>query len=182
MKNITQTTLLCVFLLSGCSSKEGAMDLFRPNWTGIDTTELKFKFGQVVNFDVDSQQISAVVLDFDKDEGGIWYGLCFLDEGKLFGTQIPSGLVNTICIDLLDLTYLNDSTVHEFEIQDNLQVDISKVGVGRISPVTNYVDLAYDFNRGIEARKKDPIPCDEGMLDSNAHRQRYFELEKILKD
>jgi len=52
-----------------------------------------------------------VVIDVTKDEGGIWYGLYYLNKNELFGRQIPNGIIFTTCVDMLDATYLNESGI-----------------------------------------------------------------------
>jgi hypothetical protein len=151
----------------------------QPDWKGIDIDKLPVKFGQILKFEKDSIIINAVVIDFNKDEGGIWVGLCFINNNKLFGRQIPSGLINTKCLDLLDLTYLNIKGLEQYQIVDNLMIAKHKIGIGSMSPATDLNGLRQTFEYGIEQRKKEQTPYNKGLTDLNPVRECYFEIEKI---
>ena len=137
------------------------------------------KFGQILKFNSDSTEITAIVLDFSTDEGGQWFGVSFIDQNRLFGRQIPSGLINTKCLDLLDLTYIQRDALIDFEVLETISVNKEKVGVGSQSPATNISEIKRDFDRGIEQRKKEQTPCDKGLTDLNPVRECYFDIKKI---
>ena len=151
----------------------------QPDWKGIDIDNLPIKFGQILKFEKDSITINAIVLDFDKDDRGIWIGLCCINNHKLFGRQIPSGLINRKRLDLLDLAYLNIDGLEQYQVVDNLIIDKNKVGIGSISPVSDFVELKRTFDNGIEQRKKEQVPYNKGLTDLNPVRECYFEIEKI---
>lgn len=182
MKTSSQIALILSLFLLGCSQNIGSNDFFRPDWTGIDTAKMELKVGQVIKFEIDSQQVSAIVLDFDSDEGGVWYGMCLLNNNNLFGRQIPSGLMGADCVDLLDMTYLNHNDMEQYETVGYLNIDIKKVGIGSISPVSNYSEIFSSFTFGLKQRKKKQTPCGEGLADVNAVRECYFDIEKIVKN
>jgi len=171
-------------LMFGCNSQtvktveQVPVDML-PDWKGIDTDKLPVKFGQILKFEKDSNIINAIVLDFDKDEGGIWIGLCLINENRLFGRQIPSGLINTKCLDLLDLTYLSLEGLGQYQVVANLTIDKYKVGIGSISPVSDFDGLKGTFDYGIEQRKKEQTPYNKGLTDLNPVRECYFEIGKI---
>nr|MBI1229200.1 hypothetical protein [Cytophagales bacterium] len=77
------------------TSSESIPEMMQPNWTGLNIESFPVKFGQILKFDSDSAKITAIVLDFSEDEGGQWIGVSFIDQNRLFGRQIPSGMINT---------------------------------------------------------------------------------------
>jgi len=171
-------------LISGCynmtsNSTESIPEMMQPNWTGIDIENLPVKFGQIIKFDNDSLTLNAIVLDFSEDEGGQWIGICFIDSNRLFGRQIPNGMINTTCLDLLDLTYIQKDSLLDYEIVETVRVNKTKIGIGSQSTATNFDEIKRDFNWGIEQRKKEQTPCDEEITALNPVRECYFDLEKI---
>jgi len=180
----TAFILILGLLISSCSnmtttSSESIPEMMQPNWTGLDIESFPVKFGQILKFEYDSAEIWCIVLDFSEDEGGQWIGVCFIDENRLFGRQIPSGMINTKCLDLLDLTYIKREVLNEFEVLETLTVNISKVGIGSQSPATTLSEIKRDFDWGIEQRKKKQTPCDKGLTDLNPVRECYFSIKKI---
>ena len=171
-------------LISSCNnitttSTESIPEMMQPNWTGLDIESFPVKFGQVLKFDNDSTKITAIVLDFSEDEGGQWIGVTFIDQNRLFGRQIPSGMINTKCLDLLDLTYIQRDALTDYEIVETIMVNKSKIGIGSQSPATSFSEIKRDFEWGIEQRKKEETPCDKGLTDLNPVRECYFDIEKI---
>lgn len=153
----------------------------QPDWTGIDTNSFPVKFGQILTFEFNSSVTKAIVLDFDKDKAGLWIGFCFISDNKLFGRQIPSGLLNTTCLDLFDLTYLKSDAIRNYQISDTLDINKQHVGIGAIYAVTDLNGLLEIYRQGIEKRKKLQTPCLQGKTDLNPVRECYFEIEKIIK-
>ncbi len=176
--------MVAVVAQFGCNhltseTTEGIPTEMKPDWKGIDLNEMPVKFGQILRFEKDSNVINAIALDFDKDEGGIWIGLCFINKTNIFGRQIPSGWINTKCLDLLDLQYLNNEGLKQYQIIDQIKVNRDKVGIGLITPVSNVEDLMLEYKRGIEQRKKKQTSCDEGLIDEESVRECYFNVKKI---
>ncbi|WP_207424599.1 hypothetical protein [Desertivirga brevis] len=151
----------------------------QPDWKGIDISELPVNFGQILRFKKDNDVIDALVMDFDKDEGGIYIGLCFFYKTKLFGRQIPSGWINTQCLNLLDGIYLNIDGLKQYQVISQIKVDRGKVGIGSINPISNVNELMVEYRKGIEQRKKKQTPCNEGLTDEKSVRECYFDVETI---
>ncbi|WP_338398731.1 hypothetical protein [Persicobacter psychrovividus] len=171
-------------LISSCNnmttnSSESIPEMMQPNWTGLEIESFPVKFGQVLKFNGFSAEMSAIVLDFNEDENGQWIGVCFIDQNRLFGRQIPSGMINTKCLDLLDLTYIQRDALIDFEVLEIIAVNKTKVGIGSQSPATNFSEIKRDFDRGIEQRKKEQTLCDKGLSDLNPVRECYFDIKKI---
>ncbi len=142
---------------------------------------MALQFGQLIKFEIDNQEVKAIVLDFDQDDEGIWYGMCFLNQNKLFGRQIPSGLINTTCVDLLDLTYLHNKALKSYEVVEQYDIDTIQVGIGSLTPVKDHIELLRDYKAGLEQRNKVQTPCNEDISGLNPVRECYFELKKVLK-
>ncbi len=171
-------------LISSCNnmpsnSSNSIPAMMQPDWTGLELERFPVKFGQILKFGKDSSELKAVVLDFSEDEGGQWIGVSFIDKNQLFGRQIPSGMINKKCLDLLDLTYINKGALNDYEVVETIAVNKTKVGIGSQSPATSFSEIKRDFDRGIEQRKKEQTLCDQGLTDLNPVRECYFDIEKI---
>jgi hypothetical protein len=171
-------------LISSCfnmtsNSSESIPEIMQPDWTGLEIESFPVKFGQILKFDNDSTELKAVVLDFSENEDGQWIGVSFINQNRLFGRQIPSGMVSTKCLDLLDLTYIKKDALIDYEIVETISVNKTKVGIGSQSLATNFSEIKRDFDRGIQQRKKEQTPCDRGLTELNPVRECYFDIEKI---
>ena len=182
MKTVIQIGFIVVFALSGCQypTQDGGIPTnMRPVWKEIPVEDLPVKFGQLIAFKDDNIKLSALVLDFDEDEGGIWIGLCLIHEDSLFGRQIPSGLTGNNCLDLMDLSYLHLSGMKNFKILKQLNINKTQVGLGAISPVRNLIELERDYRSGISRRGMEQTPCDKKLTGANPVYECYFEVSTI---
>ena len=161
------------------NSSEAIPEMMQPNWVGIENEKNPVKFGQILKFDNDTIELKTIVLDFSEDEAGQWIGVCFIDKNRLFGRQIPNGMIKSTCLDLLDLTYIQKDALVDYVIVETLNVNKSKIGIGSESPATDFSEIKRDFDRGIQQRKKEQTPCDKGITDLNPVRECYFDIEKI---
>lgn len=176
--------LIIGLLISGCNnmpsnSSESIPEIMQPNWKGLEIESFPVKFGQILKFHNENTELKAVVLDFSEDEDGQWIGVSFIDQNRIFGRQIPSGMINTKCIDLLDLTYFQPDALIDYEVVETIAVNKTKVGIGSQSSATNFSEVKRDFDKGIQQRKKEQTPCDKGLTDLNPVRECYFDIEKI---
>lgn len=180
---------LSILLLqnTACLDKGGDGEgLPSPDLSGIDTSSLPLKFGNLIVIETEGSLISGVILDVDKDEGGLWYGICFLDGGeakygnKLFGRQVPSGILPTTCVDCFDLTYLNENAVTPaLRIEKRLSIDTQKIKIGSMWPAQTLTDLKASYLWGMEQRKRTQTACNKVFV-RNPVRETYFELNQIL--
>lgn len=173
---------LTTFFLS-CNSNENSIntpDFFQPNWQEINLSEFRFKFGDKIQFEVEGQTRKGVIVDFSEDEGGKWIGICFINKENLFGRQIPSGFSNN-CVDLLDISYLNEKGFDEIEIVGKYEIDKKKIGIGSKSPTSNKEELERDYQKGIEQRIKEQTKCGESIKMLNPVNECYFQINNILK-
>lgn len=79
--------LVFIIFFSGCIYNDD--DDYEVKNFPIDAKELTYKKGDCLAFDFDSgkQYIAGIITDYSKDEGGLWYGICFTDYSD---TIIPS--------------------------------------------------------------------------------------------
>lgn len=174
---------LLIITLTNCSLKNqnGSQDykeIFSTNFGKIDDTNLQLKFGDLVEFEIDNQKINAIVLDISQEENENWFGICFLNKNQLFGRRIPNGYVGD-CIDLFDLTFINEKGLKNFKILEKLIIDFNKVGCGSNSPVNNLNEILRNYERGIKQRELMETPCDKKLRNLNPINECYFPLEKI---
>jgi hypothetical protein len=191
----TSLTFLLIASMISCSLNHPA-DLVKQNLHGIKTSELFFNFGDVVSIKDSNNYYAAILFDVDSDSAGIWYGFCltnFKDSTKpdirsldtlfLFGRQIPSGIINSQCIDCYDLTYINEKCLLKNKNKISLIVHIDynplKIYMGSDSPTRELSGLIKDYNWGIERRSMTPDDCKKSIFKLNAVRERYFPLSMI---
>lgn len=184
-------------LLTSCSSDKNA-EILKADWSGIDLVGMDYKVGDYVYLKDSNNFYSGLILDFDKDSAGIWIGICFtnykdtikpdlnsLRNFKLFGRQIPSGLVNTTCIDCFDLAYLNEngfkSDTSKVGLIGNVEYDKEIIRVGAVSPSYDLKGLINFYNIGISQRQKTPDDCKASKFKVGAITERYFPFEMIKK-
>ncbi|MCL3782465.1 hypothetical protein EMN47_18945 [Prolixibacteraceae bacterium JC049] len=189
--------LLISALLISCSSDKNA-DILKADWSGIDLSSMNYKVGDYVYLKDSNYFYSGIILDFDKDSAGIWVGICFtsykdtirpdlktLKDFKLFGRQIPSGLINTICIDCFDLAYLNErgfkSDTSKIGLIGSADYDKEVVRVGAVSPSYDLKGLINFYNLGVLERQKAPGDCKDSKFKIDAVREKYFPFEMIEK-
>ncbi len=118
--------------ISGCNnmtsnSSESIPEIMQPDWTGLEIGSFPVKFGQILKFDNESAQFKAIVLDFSEDEVGQWIGVSFINQNRLFGRQIPRGMMNTKCLDLIDLTYIKKDALIDYYVIETIAVNKLKV-------------------------------------------------------
>jgi hypothetical protein len=183
---------LAFILISGCVT-ESDMPKFLP----IDPKEIIFQKGDCIAFNVDSiEKGVAIVIDYSKDEGGLWYGLCFTDyldtltpelsqikDNRIFGRKIESSFDKNGFMIGLDLVFVNESCFKlnpsKFNKIGKFSLRNEKIRIGSECAISVYSKMLFVFHSG---RKKRMIPPD----DYRAHRTkiRDFRPEEyfLLKD
>ncbi|MEP0936716.1 MAG: hypothetical protein ABJH57_01190 [Cyclobacteriaceae bacterium] len=173
MSKVFQFLTILGFLTFICCSTPQPPVESNPLWQEL---ELELKFGQTVEID---GRMKAIVIDVTKDEGGIWYGLCFQNENGLFGRQIPNGMIFTICVDMLDATYLNESAIDLLELSESRNELLNPVRIGSNTPATSLGDLIGSYEFGLTRRKLEQTPCDEDIFGLNPVRECYFQISEL---
>ncbi|MFD2907636.1 hypothetical protein ACFSX9_02705 [Flavobacterium ardleyense] len=187
--------LILTLLFCSCGNRTEVdvhPETMKPNWDGIKTEELKFKIGDAVSIFIAKQYYIGIVMDFDQDENGIWYGICLSDyrwvipnrkeinELNFLGRQIPNGY-NGNYIDCYDLTYLNvDTIAKNITVFDNLKIDIDRISIGEISYAKNLKQLENNYFIGREARKEKITESDKAIVTTEPVSERYFKIRNIL--
>ena len=177
-------------MMSSCSSHSNS-DILKAEWNRIDLSKIPYKTGDYVFLKDSNNYYTGIILDFDKDSAGIWIGICFTDykrsnkpdlesiyESRIFGRQIPNGLINTTCIDCYDLAYLNEKGLKNdfanFGLIGKLTYNNSKIKIGAISASSDIHGLISFYNYGITQRQKSPDDCNKSKFKVNAVIERFF--------
>src|SRR5690349_6941492 len=99
---MTKYFVILIVLFYGCEFDHEEHGKFFP----IGPKELLYQKGDCLAFKVESGKVIAgLVVNCSKDEGGIWYGICFTDyldsvmplmsgvkSGQLYGRKIESSV------------------------------------------------------------------------------------------
>ena len=175
--------LFIILTLTNCNPKKqnkskNTPEIFLTNYGKIDDKNLKLKFGDLIEFVIKNQKINAIVLDIKQENNENWFGLCFLNNNRLFGRNIPQGF-NGDCIELYDLTFLNERGLIDYKVLKNLKINFKKVGFGSDSPAINETEVLRDYKLGIELRKKIETPCEKKLRNLNPVNECYFPLNQI---
>lgn len=171
--------IIIFFSLFGCNPDSNKLISAHSHRTEINFDSLPVQLGNVIEFKIDSLIIDGIVLDFDKDEAGTWIGICFIVNNRLFGRQIPNGLINTSCEDRLDLVYINSKVFPVFTFIDSIQVNKEKIKIGSITTVSTPDAILKQFIYGRNQRTKQQTPYNEKIFDLDAVRECYFDFKMI---
>lgn len=161
------------------NSSDPIPEMMQPVWDGIDFDKIPVKLGQVLKINTENQELKAIVLDLNIEEGRTWVGLCLANEDKLFGRQIPNGMVFTTCLDLMDMAYISIDDLNEFGVSETLKLDKNKIGIGAMRYVNDLTELETVFIEGVKQRQKKQTPYKKVFAGQNAVRECYFDLEKV---
>lgn len=181
-KHIRLVLLAILILIISCTTNQSnmqAQSLFQPNWEELNLSEFTYAFGDKIKFVFDNNERQGVIIDFSEDEGGKWYGICFLNKEELFGRQIPSGFSGD-CVDLLDVSYLNEAAIDMLSKIGTYDINIEKVGIGARNSASKLESLEGDYTRGIEQRNKEQTDCKKSSFALNPIHECYFLIDTIL--
>lgn len=183
MKNLF-LILFVSFLASSCEDKKyGDLhpDLMKPNWKGIKTEKLKLKIGDIVAIYPSKYCYIGVVMDFDQDEGGVWYGISLskyrwidsyqkkISDLDFFGRRIPSGFTGNF-VDCYDLLYINEDIVNkQIIVIGNIDIDVNKISIGSICPITSLMQIETEYAKQIKER-----------VNSNKGDEKYFKIGNVV--
>jgi len=182
---------LLLLIQAGCRSDE------RAKFLPIDKRELKFKKGECLAFKADSFNYGvAIVIDFSKDEGGLWYGLLFTNyleksipktdsiiNQKLFGRKIRSTYDKKGYFVGLNLEFVKDSCFIEnadkYISIGFLSLDSTKIAYGSQGASGDYDEMIEAFRWGLDLRIEPP----EDYRDYKSSRtDEYFELRDYINN
>ncbi len=177
----------------------GCIESNQPKFLPIDQKKLLFQKGDCISFMADSiNKGVAIVIDYSKDEGGLWYGLCFTDyldtltpklaqirDNRIFGRKIESSIDKNGFIIGLDLEFVNDSCFKmnssKFHKIGNFSLINEKIKNGSYGASNNYSKMLYIFHRGLEKRMTPPDDYREHRTKINNFRpEEYFFLKDYI--
>lgn len=193
MKSKNFTSLLILLLIfSGCGKnvEDSHPEIMKPNWTDVKSENLKLKIGDIISIKTENNLLYGIVMDYNEDEMGIWYGICLsktkieklnINNSQFFGRKIPSGLVTTNCIECFDLTYLNEKGINEnLTVFGNIKLNRDNISIGANSTAINISEIERNYEFGTKQRLKKPTECDEKVLSINRIDERYMKLSNII--
>jgi hypothetical protein len=193
MKSKNFTSLLILLLIfSGCGKnvEDSHPEIMKPNWTVVKSENLKLKIGDIISIKTENNLLYGIVMDYNEDEMGIWYGICLsktkieklnINNSQFFGRKIPSGLVTTNCIECFDLTYLNEKGINEnLTVFGNIKLNRDNISIGANSTAINISEIERNYEFGAKQRLKKPTECDEKVLSINRIDERYMKLSNII--
>lgn len=186
--------LAFILLFLSCQFDNEEQGKFFP----ISPDELIYKKGDCLAFKVDSGKVIAgIVLDFYKDEGGLWYGICFTDYmdtiiptiatiklKKLYGRKIQSTVDTKGYFIGLDLDFLGDSCIKslnkKMQLIGNLKIDTTKIELGSESATNNYNEFIEEFKIGRERRLYPPDNYREQLKFDKFRPDEYFLINNFI--
>lgn len=185
------TVVLIVF--PSCFSKDKDQSKQFP----VNQNELLYKKGNVVSIKTDSSITSVgLIADVRKDEGGIWYGICFtnyadstiIDTAKLkylsvYGRKIASSIDNRGYIKAIDVCFVHDSAIKTFtekiKIISNLRLR-SDIHIGANTSATKFEDLLIFYNNGRQRRLQ--LPDDyRNHFKENFRADQYLSIQDFVE-
>lgn len=182
-----------IFLLIFIAFLEGCTDQIKDYNTtslSVDSTEIKYRKGDCISFKINPNKIgAAIVIDYSKDEGGLWYGLCFTDyldtvqpdlpkikNHRLVGRKIESSLDKNGYIIGLDAEFVNESCFRKqsdkFKFIGKLNLRIDRIIIGADGATNNFDQMIAAFLKSMERRKS---PSDD-------YRDHVKKLDKFRPD
>ncbi len=181
------------YFITGCLEKN------EQKFSQIDPKELLFQKGDCISFMADSiNKGIAIVIDYSKDEGGLWYGLSFTNyhdtltpklsqirDSRIFERKIESSIDKNGFIIGLDLEFVNDSCFKmsspKFHKIGNFSLLNEKINNGSYGASNDYSEMLYIFNKGLEKGLTPPDDYREYRTKINNFRpEEYFFLKDFI--
>lgn len=188
--------LLVLFLgLIGCFDK-AASDYPTHTNKNINPSELKFKKGDCLKFNIDSFTYGAgVIIDFSKDEAGIWYGLVLTDyesaekptkesifSKRVFGRKVESSLNTKGYETTLDAEFICDSLLaNNFTFIGNIPLT-ENIIIGSHGAVCQIDRFILSFKNGQQRRTEPPDHYRSHLKKLDKFRpDEYFYLKDFVR-
>ena len=191
---MTKYFLIFIVLFCGCEFDHEEHGKF----FSIDPKELLYKKGDCLAFKVDSGKVIAgLVVKCSKDEGGIWYGICFTDyfdsvmpsisgvkSGQIFGRKIESSVDAKGYFVGLDVDYLSDSCIRSLKTRvkkvGSLKLDSTKIEMGSMSATGDFNQFTQFFKLGRERRLSPPNDYRDQMKHDKFRPDQYFPVNSFI--
>jgi len=193
MKHIFFFSLFILVFLS-CEKNAEVLhpEILKPNWNDVKSKNLKLNIGDIISIKVDDNLLYGIVMDYNEDKMGIWYGICLskskIEKSKInnalfFGRKIPSGLIQVKCIDCFDLTYLNENGLNEnLTILESIILNRDYISIGGKSSAINISEILRDYQFGSKQRLKKPTECNEKIFSIDRVDERYMKLNQVISE
>ncbi len=197
---MTKTILNYLLILIAFVSCSNPTSNYRTDFK-INESELKYKKGDYLSFRVDTNLYgTAVVIDYSKDEGGLWYGLCFtnyldinhpdtanIDTLSFYGRKIESKFEDKGYFIGLDIEFVNDSCFmlndKKFQLIGNVKLALNKIKFGAQGATSEYNSMISSFKFGREKRKTPPDHYTEHRTKLNGFRpDEYFKVTDFINN
>jgi hypothetical protein len=189
--------LLAILLfLSGCVYDDGD-EGFEVKTYPIDSKELTYKKGDCLSFSIDSgRYITGIITDYTKEEGGLWYGICFTNyldtitpnistilTSRLCGRKVHSGIAGYYIG--IDNEYVTDSCLKTWNKKvkyiGNIPLDTNKIKIAAEGGTDNYSRLIEDYKYNRERRSTPPDDYRAHLWKMNKFRpDEYFPVSYFI--
>jgi hypothetical protein len=163
----------------------------------INPDEALYQKGECLTFKVDSVNYGAgVIVDYSKDEGGQWYGLCFtqyldskkptiedIKKSKFMGRKVRSTLDAEGYFSGLDVEFINDSLVktsEKIKSVGRINFDKTKLRYGSEAATNKLTDMIGSFHCRRERRI---LPPDDyrDMMNLKLRKEEYLPVVNYIK-
>ena len=169
--------LLALLSCNNIQPSNETPEIFRTNYDRYKDRKFELNFGDIVR--INNTQYKGIICDLSEDEGGLWYGILYMDRNEnLFSRSIPNGSRGN-CFKLFDITYLNYKGQNSVTKIATIKLDFNKIGIGGRSPAINENDLIRNYLQGIEKRKMKETPCEEKMKLLEPVNENFRSLDEI---
>ncbi|MFI5219784.1 MAG: hypothetical protein ACHQNT_09875 [Bacteroidia bacterium] len=183
-----------ILLLYGCGFESDEQAKFFP----VDPSELIYKKGDCLAFKIDSSNyIAGIVMNFSKDEGGLWYGFCFTDyldtiipdistikSKNIYGRKIQSTIDDKGYFVGLDFEYMSDSCIKSLneksKLIGNLKLDTTKIELGSEGATRDYSEFIEMFKFGRKRRLLPPDDYREILKLDKFRPDEYFSVNTFI--
>lgn len=164
----------------------------------IDPKELSFKKGDCFAFPLDADNYGlAIVCDYDKDEGGLWYAVLYtnynsdtitqnplLTDVQVFGRKVTSTLNEKGYELLLDGEFISDSLIKAekfFKHVGYIALDEKTTRLGAYGAATDFSTFLSAFRFAVKQRSPDKKEDNLIKLLLPKNSEGYYPLTDFTK-
>jgi hypothetical protein len=187
--------ILLLTIIFGCGESAGTQS---KKVFPIDPKELSFKKGDCFAFPIDSNNYGmAIIFDYQKDEGGLWYSLLYtnyhsdtllqnpsLTNIYVFGRKITSTLNDKGYEILLDGEYVSDSLIKvekHFKYISNVSLNGQTAKLGGYGAATDFQTFLNSLRFALKQRSSDKKEDNLIKLLFPKNSEGYYPLVDFTK-
>lgn len=139
------------------------------------------------------------MLGYSKDEGGLWYGLCFTDyidkikpeitkikKQRIFGRKVESTFEEKGFYIGQDIEFVNDSCLKSNKRKitkiGSVNLDTKKIKFASQGATGDYKEIINSFKYGLEKRILPPDDYKEHYKLNTFRPDEYFKLTDLIID